>query len=155
MGENTLKVPMELFAENRRRLCEKLRHQKHLPHNSVVLLQGGQALNLYSTDVEYVFRQEPYFHWAFGVTEPGFYGAVNVCTGESILFVPRLPDSYTIWMGPIKTLCEYKKIYGVDRADYTDQVRTIFNYSFSGRLETRLKASPEFKIGNIDPRGFS
>lgn len=56
-GPNTLQVSMELFALNRRRLCEKLRETPKLPANSVVVLQGGQGVPRYDTDVEYVFRQ--------------------------------------------------------------------------------------------------
>lgn len=43
--------------------------------------------------------QESFFHWAFGVIESGCYGVIDVDTGKSTLFVPRLPASYATWMG--------------------------------------------------------
>ena len=36
--------------------------------------------------------QESYFHWAFGVLEPDFFGAIDVTTGRSVLYQPRLPE---------------------------------------------------------------
>lgn len=58
MGPHTLKVPAELFALNRKRLCEKLWNVSELNNkNSIIVLKGGELQNLYDTDVEYVFRQ--------------------------------------------------------------------------------------------------
>lgn len=54
MGKHTLSVSMELFALNRRRLCEALRPKTK---KAVVLLQGGSNVNHYCSDVEYVFQQ--------------------------------------------------------------------------------------------------
>jgi Xaa-Pro dipeptidase len=57
MGDHTLFVPNTLFAENRRRLCQRLRENTSVPQNALIVLQGGESLSLYDTDVEYVFRQ--------------------------------------------------------------------------------------------------
>jgi len=43
--------------------------------------------------------KESYFHWTFGVLEPDFYGALDIETGKSVLFIPRLPDAYLVWSG--------------------------------------------------------
>jgi Xaa-Pro dipeptidase len=57
MGDHTLFVPNALFIENRRRLCQRLRENTGVPQNAFIVLQGGESLSLYDTDVEYIFRQ--------------------------------------------------------------------------------------------------
>lgn len=51
MGPGTLEVPLSLFENNRKRLASQLKS------GQIVVLQGGDAINHYDTDVEYVFRQ--------------------------------------------------------------------------------------------------
>lgn len=41
-------------------------------------VQGGSILPVYSTDGEHLFRQEPYFHYLFGVNEDDCWGALDV-----------------------------------------------------------------------------
>lgn len=67
--------------------------------------------------------QEGYFHWCFGVEEPGFYGAMLVSSGESLLFMPRLPEDYAVWMGRLRSPQDFKQKYEVDHVYYVDQVR--------------------------------
>jgi len=125
MGNETLAIPMELFAVNRKRLVEALRKEKDVPQGSVVLLQGGGDQGVCegdSSDVGPVFRQESYFHWTFGVLEPDFYGAVDVATGRSILYQPRLPESYAIIMGHIPSAEEIVERYRVDEVRYVDEM---------------------------------
>ena len=56
-GDQTLKVSMELFAQNRDRLCGKLKELGTVSPKSVVILQGGECLSIYDTDREFLFRQ--------------------------------------------------------------------------------------------------
>uniref|UniRef100_A0A674HE72 Xaa-Pro dipeptidase n=1 Tax=Taeniopygia guttata TaxID=59729 RepID=A0A674HE72_TAEGU len=125
LGNETLKVPVALFALNRRRLCERLRQNKDVQKNSIVLLQGGEETQRYCTDTGIVFRQESYFHWTFGVTEAGCFGAVDVDTGRSILFVPQLPESYAVWMGKIHPPEFFKNKYAVDEAHYVTEISSV------------------------------
>uniref|UniRef100_A0A8B9Q9E7 Xaa-Pro dipeptidase n=1 Tax=Apteryx owenii TaxID=8824 RepID=A0A8B9Q9E7_APTOW len=124
-GCATLKVPAALFALNRRRLCDRLRQNKDVQANSVVLLQGGEETQRYCTDTGILFRQESYFHWTFGVTEAGCFGAVDVDTGRSILFVPQLPESYAVWMGKIHPPEYFKKKYAVDEVHYVTKISSV------------------------------
>lgn len=127
MGEHTHKVPMRLHSLNRERLVARMRALENTPRGSIVLLQGGsETYRSHSSDAETVFRQESFFHWAFGYLNPGAYGAIDVDTGRSILFVPRLPESYGMWMGHIDTLEEIKEKYAVDEVHYVDDVSCLF-----------------------------
>lgn len=97
-GAHTLHISAKLFAENRQRLVSALRNK--VPAHSVVLLAGGIEKNRYNTDAEDLpFRQESYFFWAFGVHESDCFGAIDVDTGKSFLFPPKLAPDYAIWLG--------------------------------------------------------
>ncbi|RNA11856.1 Xaa-Pro [Brachionus plicatilis] len=163
LGEKTLKVSMQLFALNRKNLLQKLRNQPDLPKSSIVLLEGGKSTTRYCSDHEDVFRQESYFHWCFGVTEPDFYGAIEVDTGNSILFAPLLPAEYAIWMGKIQPASYFKQKYEVDQVFFTNQISKILkqkNPSFlltlyglntdSGNYskEAHFEGIENFKINN-------
>ncbi|XP_006648470.1 xaa-Pro dipeptidase [Oryza brachyantha] len=128
-------VPMELHAGNRDRLVDALR--AHLspsgrPLHGLVLLQGGEEQTRYCTDHLELFRQESYFAYLFGVREPGFYGAVDIVSGESILFAPRLPADYAVWMGEIKPLPYFKDRYKVNMVFYVDEIAQVLQDRFSG-----------------------
>ncbi|XP_045747183.2 xaa-Pro dipeptidase isoform X2 [Mirounga angustirostris] len=125
LGNETLKVPLALFALNRQRLCERLRKNPAVQAGSVVLLQGGEHTRRYCTDTGVLFRQESFFHWAFGVTDPGCYGTIEVSTGKSTLFVPRLPASYATWMGKIHSKEYFKEKYAVDDVQYIDEIASV------------------------------
>lgn len=65
----------------------------------------------------------------FGVIEPDFYGCVDVDSGKSVLFCPRLPEEYAIFMG-VHTCQDFKKAYDVDCVYYVDEVSTDCYNSF-------------------------
>eukprot|EP01137_Pigoraptor_chileana_P015098 Opistho-2@70610 len=104
------------------RMKEKASHSMGLSLNSIVLLVGGTTQHQYDTDRELRFRQESHFMYLFGCADPDCYGAIDLSTGESILFVPRLPEEYAVWEGVIHPLEHYKEKYAVDRAEYTDNI---------------------------------
>jgi hypothetical protein len=71
------------------------------------------------------FYQESFFQWCFGAEEPGCYGALDLGTGASILFVPKLPPEYAIWDGKLHTLEDFKERYCVDEVYYTDGIARV------------------------------
>lgn len=100
LGPHTHDVPMSLHKENREKVVSLLEGTTSFD-KAVVLLQGGKAKTRADTDHEPLFRQESYFHYLFGVKEPDFFGALVPATKKSILFIPRLPPSYAIFMGKV------------------------------------------------------
>ncbi|CAD5228315.1 unnamed protein product [Bursaphelenchus xylophilus] len=114
-GNQTLKVSASLFAENRRRLVEALKKSGKVSANTAVVLQGGEEKTRYNTDAEELaFRQESYFFWAFGVHEADCYAIIDVNSGKSTLFPPKLHPDYAIWQGCIKPESWFKQKYEVD-----------------------------------------
>ncbi|CAA6660959.1 unnamed protein product [Spirodela intermedia] len=135
-GGSTLtpaEVRMELHAQNRGKLVRCLRQrlaESSRPVHGFVLLQGGEEQNRYCTDHAELFRQESYFAYLFGVREPGFYGAIDISSGKSILFAPRLPEEYAVWMGKIKPLAYYKicrNITWLTWFFYTDEIVEVLH----------------------------
>lgn len=128
MGPHTLRIPMSLHATNRARLLTRLAEltkQGKVQQGSVVLLQGGDEVPRDSADTTWIFRQESFFHWAFGVLEPGWYGAIDPSSGKATLFCPRLPEDFAIVMGRITPPEDFQKRYQVDRVCYVDQVAEV------------------------------
>jgi len=154
MGLETLKVPMELFKENRQRLCDRLRGNSSMPGGSVVLLQGGSdhqgRCAGSDADVAPIFRQESYFHWAFGVLEPDFFGAIDVATGRSVLYQPRLDENYAVIMGHIPTNEEIRERYQVDEVMYVDEMPSHLRSMAGSTVPTLLLLEgPNTDSGNM------
>ncbi len=126
MGPGTFAVPMTMHAESRRRVVERLR-RRGVSGRAVLVLQGGEQPHKYDTDRELLFEQESFFQYLFGVKEPGFYGAVDLETGRATLFMPRLPDSWAVWMGRIHPPAHFREIYGVDDVRYADEIPEVLS----------------------------
>ncbi|XP_033166606.1 xaa-Pro dipeptidase [Drosophila mauritiana] len=156
-------VPMSLFRNNRDRagkaiLKELLPGLKFNDGNLLVLLEGGKDQSLYNTDVDYVFRQESYFQYLFGVKEPGCYGilTIDVKTGaqKSVLFVPRFPDEYGTWMGELLGLQEFKAMYEVDEVFYVDEM-SVYLEGASAKLILTLSGTNSDSGLTLQPPDFA
>lgn len=101
---------------------QRVRLGATLPAGAAALLQGGKELPLNDTDVNYLFRQESYFRYLFGLNEPDLFGVVEGGTGNSILFIPRLPESYAVWLGTLPTPESVKEHSGVDEVLFVDEM---------------------------------
>lgn len=126
MGPGTLRIDRRAFhAPHRSAVLERLRAAVPEAERGIILLKGGDTLNVYSTDGEMLMRQDAYLHYLFGVNEDGFFGALDARTGKSHIFVPRLPAAYAVWLGEIKEPGYYAKKYAVDEAAYVDEMAEV------------------------------
>ena len=112
-GLETYRVPMALYELNRARLTEAMIQAGAT--EALILLEGGKQTTRYDTDHEPVFRQESYFHWAFGVAEEGCYGAISLPSGKATLFIPQYGIDYEIFCGLSPDPEHVKEQYGVEQ----------------------------------------
>uniref|UniRef100_A0A7S2L8F1 Xaa-Pro dipeptidase n=1 Tax=Leptocylindrus danicus TaxID=163516 RepID=A0A7S2L8F1_9STRA len=130
LGLNTFKVPTDFHANNRAKILNKISQQserrttnpKTSNNKAIILLKGGTNLERNDTDHEPIFRQESYFHYLFGVKEPDFWGAIDVESGKTTLFAPRLPPEYATIMGKILTTEDIAAMYYVEECRYVDEL---------------------------------
>lgn len=122
MGHDTHTIPLSMFKDNRQRVCEALKNESVVAKSALIVLEGGDTLPLYNTDVDYLFQQEPFFTYFFGVREPGCFGTVDVETGYSTLFVPKFHADYATWFGRLWTCEDYLNRYEVDEVRYVDEL---------------------------------
>lgn len=127
----SLRVPRgRLHSEIRQRVMHAFRARSGLPleEHGVAVLAGGGTQHLYNSDNEPLFRQEAFFQYLFGVNDcEDYLGALDIRTGRSFLFMPRLPASYAVWMGHILTPEEVQAKYAVDEVRYNDEVAAVLS----------------------------
>jgi Xaa-Pro dipeptidase len=133
MGKETYKVPMEsVFVANRANVVQRLG-----PTPRILFLKGGTAAERFDTDHEPIFRQESYFWYLTGVKEPDCHVAIDVPTGHTCLFIPKLPADYATVMGRIQQPAEWKETYIVDEVLYVDQVEEYLFSKVNGEIDDR------------------
>lgn len=126
VGKDTFKINMKMFKENRLRLVAKLKKDNPEVTTGIIFLNGGRQTCRYSSDTDNIFRQESFFQWAFGVRDPDIYGAIDIETGASILFVPQYPGEYVVWFGEIRVQEHYLRDYCVDEVYFEEDMAKFF-----------------------------
>ena len=119
-GPGTYRVSKPLPVEARQKLVGLLAAADVT--SGMVLLRGGVSACRNDTDHEELFRQESYFAYLTGVLEPDCWATIELPSGRSTLFVPRLGPEYAIWMGEIKSADAFRQRYHMDKAAYTDEL---------------------------------
>jgi Xaa-Pro dipeptidase len=107
-----------MYAEQRVRLAKELLGQGA---DHCAVFQGGAEVPVNSSDTAYLFRQESYYEYLFGYSTPDCFGAV-FANGHSVVFIPRLPASYAVWMGKLPTCESIRALLQVDEVKYVDEL---------------------------------
>ena len=107
---------MNHYRALRRRLAARLKGQ------GLVHLQGGKPVPR-NFDVEYAFRQNSDFLYATGVEEPGCHLVLD--GSRETLLVPRVDAHHRVWEGHVPGPAEAKKLFGVDRVMYADELKKV------------------------------
>ncbi|VDQ15033.1 unnamed protein product [Trichobilharzia regenti] len=76
---------------------------------------------IFDSFLRILFEKESFFHWAFGGLEPDCYGTVEVASGRSALFIPRISEQNAIYYGELATPEQFSRKYGVDETYYTGE----------------------------------
>jgi len=84
------------------------------------------------------------------VREPDCLGAVCVDSGKATLFFPRLPPSYAVVMGRIRSNDEWQKVYSVDAVAYVEEVAATLGAAVGGTGEVYVLHGQ-----NTDSHNFS
>jgi hypothetical protein len=90
LGLSTHRVPMDMYNVARAKV---VRGMQAAGAKGVALLCGVSSAERDDTDRELLARQESYFAFAFGVTEPDCYGLLDITSGQATLLIPRLPQA--------------------------------------------------------------
>eukprot|EP00758_Cryptobia_borreli_P003213 Tbor_TRINITY_DN3613_c1_g1::TRINITY_DN3613_c1_g1_i1::g.377::m.377/K14213/PEPD; Xaa-Pro dipeptidase len=121
---NPYHVPLEMFKEQRHRLATSLTALGE-GLGTAALIKGASEVPRNYSDTQYTFRQDSYFQYLFGYEVPDCFGAVFPDTCKGVIFIPRHPESYAVWMGPFPSTEFIKKVTGIDEVYYVDEIAHI------------------------------
>jgi Xaa-Pro dipeptidase len=113
-------INYDLHSQNRRKLIERFRDLWET--NTVLLFEGGKTTYQHDSDTEHLFRQESNFQYLFGVAEQDFFGLIDLNTHHAVLFCPKLPADYAVWLGAIQPTGFFKEKYMVDEVHFVDDL---------------------------------
>jgi len=154
-SSSSFEIDYELHKENRERLNEALflkSIKKTNNRKEIVLLQAGKQTQRYSSDNEPLFRQESYFHWLFGCKESDCFGSIDIGpngTKKTVLFVPRIPKEFVVWMGEPMSNSEIAKKYLVDECKFVDELELyLLNEAKEGGIVLHLMSGRNTDSGS-------
>jgi Xaa-Pro dipeptidase len=152
----TLAVPMSVHKINREKVAAIMRERGQ---SGVLFVQGGTTLNQYDSDTEHLFRQDSWFNYLFGTKEPDMFGAVDVATGKSTLFIPKLPEWWSIWCGVIHPPAYFQHLYAVDEVKFSEDIvphlKTALESGAPLHILNGVNSDSGLKVAEVKFDGFA
>ncbi|CAH1404910.1 unnamed protein product [Nezara viridula] len=120
-GQMTLKVPITVFHDNRKRLLKELR--KGRPHAIVVIQAAGSTCCL----AKRTYVQDSKFFWSFGYQKSAAIGIIDVFKNKSYLIIPRLSCDLECCKKQAMRR-EIKKQFWVNGVYYLEELESLLEY---------------------------
>lgn len=110
------------FTKNRKKYLENIyKMLTGLEKDSIIVLQGGNEIPRYDTDVvDYHFQQEANFYYLSGVREPKFYAILDLKSKDFILYYSLNKDERDNIFMKIPSLKELSEKYELPVLDLED-----------------------------------
>jgi Xaa-Pro dipeptidase len=108
-------LPQAFFKEIRQNYLDRLNAMLiGLKQNSIIVLQGGDELPRFDTDIiGYYFQQEANFYYLTGVKEPSCYAIYDITTNYITIYIKLSTSTHDRIYFKIPTLDELMNKYGV------------------------------------------
>lgn len=113
-----------LYQKNRKKIIDRL------PDGLILILSAPEYIR--NNDVEYHFRQDSYFLYLTGISQPQHMLLLDPKRYQSHLFVPDISDHHRVWIGRQLTTKEASKKYKTTATHYVSQFNDVLKKAAKG-----------------------
>eukprot|EP00004_Rigifila_ramosa_P012780 TRINITY_DN2793_c0_g1_i1.p1 TRINITY_DN2793_c0_g1~~TRINITY_DN2793_c0_g1_i1.p1 ORF type:complete len:428 (-),score=96.99 TRINITY_DN2793_c0_g1_i1:361-1644(-) len=125
-----------LYAENRAKVLSLLTSENGQQAGDIILMIGGRFETRRGSDTEILFRQYSAYYYMNNFYKYDCSMLVEVETGRTTIFLPRLTESQEIFDGPYPPFSEIIAEYDVDAVAYLDESEQYINALQPSRIFT-------------------
>lgn len=120
-------LPTDFFLQNRTNYFSNIQKMlSGVEQDSIIVIQGGEEISRFDTDVvHYHFQQEGNFYYLSGVTEPKFWGILDIKYEKLTLFYDLTKDERERIFMKIPSLEELSKKYNLPVLDKEELLSEI------------------------------
>ena len=116
-------IPKNFHLKLRDRFLAKLKETigANIPKNGVCLFRGIETLHWNWEDVDHRVEQESNFWYLFGVDLADCHALIEIYSGKTILFVPKIDEAYKLWMVVLSNE-EIKVKFNIEEVRYVETI---------------------------------